>query len=263
MGNWSDVPEGFESRQDGEQTTWFDPEWSDLPERLGTLAGQPDSEGVSTGRGESWVLDSPAGAVRVRKYRRGGALGKLLPDRFSNPERFQRELHVALTLSRRGLPVPRPVAIHWNAAGEGWIAYEEIGDAVNLLERLRGGSPLARPRLRAIATAIRQLHDAGLDHVDLHVGNLLCGSDQVWIIDFDKSKLTEGPLPDAKRLANLRRLLRSVLKWPESRAGITRADRLRFLRTYMSDDARLKDTAARCSRLPLRHRIKASLRGQN
>ena len=60
------------------------------------------------------------------------------------------------------------------------------------------------------------MHDAGVDHPDLNLGNLMVrsgdGGPEAFVIDLDGARLHPGPLATAKRRAALLRLERSYLK---------------------------------------------------
>jgi hypothetical protein len=65
---------------------------------------------------------------------------------------------------------------------------------------------------------VRHMHDAGLEHRDLNLGNLLVrpGTDgagtEPFVIDLDRARLHSGPLPFRLRQGALRRLERSCVK---------------------------------------------------
>jgi len=58
------------------------------------------------------------------------------------------------------------------------------------------------------------------------------GSRDVLVIDFKKARL-QNHVGFERRLRNMVRLDRSIVKWPESRRAVTIADRLRTLREYL------------------------------
>ena len=89
--------------------------------------------------------------------------------------------------------------------------------------------------------AVRSMHDAGVDHVDLNLGNLLLAhgdddSPRCWIIDFDRARLGSRSLSFARRQRALRRLERSLVK----RFGdAPPLDRDQLYRVYAGEDAGL------------------------
>ncbi len=70
--------------------------------------------------------------------------------------------------------------------------------------------------LEQARTAIDTMHAKGLFHADLNLHNLLVTqareSFTVIVIDLDKSRLFDAPVPAAMRRANATRLLRSARK---------------------------------------------------
>ena len=79
---------------------------------------------------------------------------------------------------------------------------------------------------------VARFHRAGLDHADLNAHNLLFdGNGRGWMIDFDRGRMR---IPATHwREANLRRLLRSLLKLRGERAaGEVEADFARLRRAY-------------------------------
>jgi hypothetical protein len=78
----------------------------------------------------------------------------------------------------------------------------------------------ARPEPAALDAAVRlvrRMHDVGLLHPDLNLGNLLAapaegGRWNAWVVDLDRASLAPGPLGAAARRRSLRRLDRSYLK---------------------------------------------------
>jgi tRNA A-37 threonylcarbamoyl transferase component Bud32 len=173
-------------------------------------------------------------------------------------------------LRDRLLPTARPLAMfHRRRRGlpqEGYLLTEKIPDAEDLrrhvggLSRLPGDERQAtlRRRIEEVARLVRELHRRRLAHRDLKAANILVQSPN--LVQSPKSKVQSpkltreqnhlrpgtsdfGPLwlidlagisrhrrlPRARRLQNLARLHASFLQ----DGGLTRTDKLRFLRTYL------------------------------
>jgi 3-deoxy-D-manno-octulosonic acid kinase len=64
----------------------------------------------------------------------------------------------------------------------------------------------------AAKRAVRLMHDAGMDHPDLNLGNIVLAPDGVHVVDLDRVTFTSGPLPQGKRARALSRLARSCAK---------------------------------------------------
>jgi 3-deoxy-D-manno-octulosonic acid kinase len=219
-----------------------------LPEVLEHLQGRSSR---LRGRATSWFWQppwQPEPGLHVRQYAHGGALGRLTGTVFVGCGRMLDEFRTAIRARREGVPTSLPVALRierlYGPFVHGHLVTEAIPDSRNLLEYCcdlspgRAASAQGRVRLAAgIAEAIALMHDAGISHSDLNLKNLLVrgapAEPEVFVIDFDKAA-SVGRLTLDERMANLLRLDRSILKWPESRRTVSRSDRLRVLRAYLS-----------------------------
>jgi hypothetical protein len=112
---------------------------------------------------------------------------------------------------------------------------------------------------------VRGMHDRGLDHRDLNLGNLLvrgdgAGGHEPFVVDLDRAVLGSGELPFRRRLAALLRLERSYVKIV-TRAGAKAPgrERERWYGLYAAGDDRLAARLALWRRLAapllLAHRI--------
>jgi len=155
--------------------------------------------------------------VIVRRFRRGGA-ARWLGDRYFGfrPRPF-REFFVLLRARRRGLPVPEPVAALVDRRGLGYrgmLVMREIGDATPISALVDRGIDF--DLARDLADSLRELHDAGLDHPDLNLGNVLLQArsygSRLAFVDLDRARLQLGPLGRRARTRNLRRFRRSAAK---------------------------------------------------
>jgi 3-deoxy-D-manno-octulosonic acid kinase len=187
--------------------SWFEPRyWISREAVVGRHAGRNGAALVFEQRGRRYVL---------RHYRRGGLAARLSHDDYlwlgESRARPVRELRLLLQLHAAGLPVPRPVAARYEQSG---IAYradlitEELPDTQNLAQRLAAGE-LGLTGWQAIGRCIRRFHDHGLCHADLNAHNILLRGDaEVFLVDFDRSRLRSKP--GMWRDANLARLRRSL-----------------------------------------------------
>ncbi|MBI5504921.1 MAG: phosphotransferase [Deltaproteobacteria bacterium] len=160
--------------------------------RAGTLVG----EEAGSGRGGSLRVVLRGGkVVYVRRYLRGGAMRHLVRDLYLiRPPRPIRELMATEQARAAGCRVPIVHAVAIEETGpfyRGWIVTSAIEAARSFIDAL-GDADEARRRtlLLAAGTAIRDLHAAGVYHVDLNGHNLLVdGHDRVAVIDFDRAVL--------------------------------------------------------------------------
>ncbi|MEQ8766598.1 MAG: lipopolysaccharide kinase InaA family protein [Planctomycetota bacterium] len=196
------------------------------------------------GRGGTAAAELKGGRrIVVCPYRHGGLLRALTGECFKSSRRLESELAVSWHLEQAGLHVPRALggrALHlgpWR-----WklhLITERIPDARDfkgVLEELppRRGKGLGewRAAVREAGEQVRAVHDADVDHTDLHVKNLLLGpGGRAWVIDLDNARRGAN---GARRTAALAKLYRSGQKL---RAGQrpTRTECARFARAYYGE----------------------------
>lgn len=186
---------------------WFRPEF------WGAKA-QPVSSG---GRGGAWFIDTGAGRVVLREYRRGGLVARISEQNyvFSREQdvRSVAEFRLLNQLVNMGLPVPRPVAAWYRKVPT--FQYR----AAIIIERLDGTTPLAEliPILdpsdwQVIGRTVRRFHDAGVRHADLNCFNVLVRDGTCFLIDFDKGRIMPRQAPEKWKASNLERFARSIRK---------------------------------------------------
>jgi hypothetical protein len=140
---------------------------------------------------------SPARSVRLELCADGdGSAAPRVVKRFAgrglfaaprDAARARREHALLVELHAGGLPVPRPLSLE--RRGDGWeVAMEWIPEARTLQERLLAGDTRDLPA-RALGALLARLQAAGVDHPDLHPGNVLIDAlGGVWAIDFHKAR---------------------------------------------------------------------------
>ncbi|MBK7948686.1 MAG: hypothetical protein IPK00_08055 [Deltaproteobacteria bacterium] len=185
-------------------------------------AALADGRLVEGGRAPHRLLALPGRVerLRVRPARRGGVFGGLLGGRYLSPERAPRELALWLSLRRRGVPLPTPVAAIASRRGGLWschfAALEREGARDGRAWLAAAPSPRAlRLAALAFARALRRLHDAGVVHGDLNLRNLLIEGEgdalACLFVDLDHARARAVVSP-RDRLAELARLARSLEK---------------------------------------------------
>lgn len=262
---------GFRRLRRGPVEVWVAPRHEGIVDALGLLepdvlerhlSGRP-GEG---GRGPTARL--PLGdcgeRLLLRLVLHGGLLGRGLGTTLLGLGRPGRELTVTAELRAAGAPVPEPVLLvgvqragpFWNAA-LGTRVEEQTENARHFLERTPDAATMARAA-EAAGRAVRRLHDAGGEHADLHLGNLLLRSGpdtcECLVIDLDRADRASEVSP-ARRMAELARLYRSLVK----RGLVSRlgdAGRAHFFAAYVGDDRALGDAMLR--HLP-RERLRLNL----
>jgi len=207
--------------------------------------------GPNRGRGRApSVALGAASRVVLRRYRHGGLLAPLTRSLIWGPERAISELRVCIAAERAGAPVPQVLCVAaWPRVGPFWsalIGTEEVTGALDLEQWTRGSrSSSERVSLaRRVGVAVRRLHDAGIEHRDLQLRNILVRSvsEEVVVIDLDRAHF-HGPagVPMARRAQNLGRLVRSALKRGLWQARIGRRERAAFLSGYLEGDRKLRE----------------------
>jgi hypothetical protein len=156
---------------------------------------------------ESWVL---------KMYRRGGVFGSWNPTRYWGCRRFLEELEVAAAALEQGVSTAEVLAVVFEQAGLGsvrsWSLTRYIPGVRPLHEYFAHAEEVAV--FRAAGEAVQRMHAAGIDHPDLHIGNIVGsvgdGSARAHIIDWDRARVRRAG--SWNPYANLVRLWRSVEK---------------------------------------------------
>ncbi|HEX6558679.1 MAG TPA: lipopolysaccharide kinase InaA family protein [Longimicrobiales bacterium] len=158
--------------------------------------------------GESWV---------VRHYHRGGAVARLLHDRYlrTGGSRALRELSVSVAARARGIATPIVIAALEYPDGAFTrydIATRFISDARDLVSILFGADAVTDALLDRVVDLIQQIVQRGMMHRDLNLKNILVSTERAWVIDLDRCEL-RATRRTADALAMQRRFMRSLEKW--------------------------------------------------
>jgi len=190
-------------------------------------------------------------SIILRRYQHGGLFGRLTGMLHWGPSRALLELKVTTRAEAAGAPVPHVACLAlWPAAGPFWSALigtrEERG-ATDLLEYLRcTEDPRARREiLREVGAAVRRLHDAGVDHRDLQLRNILVveddGKRRIVVVDLDRAVYhPRGRLAPRLRARNLGRLTRSAVKMGLWRGRVGSRELAAFVGAYTAGDRKLR-----------------------
>jgi 3-deoxy-D-manno-octulosonic acid kinase len=270
----SDLPPGFRRRQAGPRVAVVSAALEAAVRELGLLEPgglerllTPGANGApGPGRARNAVVSLPGREDRLhlRPFRHGGALAGILGDRLPGLGRPLAELAANSQLAAAGAPVPRPALVIGRRRGPGmWTAAigtlheENACSAADLLSKWPEPERL-RQLAAAAGTSLRRFHDAGGRHADLHVGNLLVREDgargRVLLVDLDRARVA-SPVPARRRMAEIMRLYRSLLKRRLSHA-LAPDVIARFLDAYTAADAELR--AALLAHLP-RERLRLAI----
>ncbi len=148
------------------------------------------------GRAASCLIDIDGRAAVLRRYHRGGLVGRILSDQYfwlgKRLSRPWREWKILLRAREAGLPVPEPIAacvcrskLSYRAA----LVTAYLDDTEMLTSRLER-EPLARGFWQRLGILIRQMHEAGIRHADLTSDNILIDSHNgFYLVDFDRARI--------------------------------------------------------------------------
>ncbi|VTR97265.1 mn2+-dependent serine threonine protein kinase : Mn2+-dependent serine/threonine protein kinase OS=Singulisphaera acidiphila (strain ATCC BAA-1392 / DSM 18658 / VKM B-2454 / MOB10) GN=Sinac_2919 PE=4 SV=1: Kdo: Kdo [Gemmata massiliana] len=147
-------------------------------------------------------------------------------------------------LCERWLPTPRPLAMfHVYRGGflpaEGYLLTEKVPHAIGLTEAVKAcrDTRVLRSWGEKLARVVRTMHDRGVSHRDLKAPNVMLQNAAIdpvnatpVLIDLVGVRASLNAVPFARRAKELARLNASFLATPH----VTRTERLRFLRAYLS-----------------------------
>jgi hypothetical protein len=198
-------------------------------ETLYDYAARVNEAQALQGRAAVYVVPfGPAGIqVAVRHVMRGGLIGRIIRDRFFPPTRALRELVTSIRLRMAGVPTPEVLAIATYPGGGPFRTADVVtryvpdsADLAAVFSDSRNDSQ-RRPILDAVVTLLSRLTDAGAQHADLNLKNILITPTDTGyaasVLDVDRVHFHASGDPMVTH-ANRERLLRSLRKW-RSRPG--------------------------------------------
>ncbi|MFI5314630.1 MAG: lipopolysaccharide kinase InaA family protein [Myxococcota bacterium] len=213
---------------DGERTPRLEALMSE-PERVLESPGSLARE--SAGRKRLFRVEAggePALYVKVFSLPPGLARWRYLLRR----SKARRERAVARRIERLGIAVAPPVAVgeqrRRGLLERSFAVSRDLGarDLRAVLESLRGDGLARRALLERFAVFARKLHDTGVDQDDFSPNNFLLRDDGSFVlIDFERARVRRGSL-GGRAWTQLAKLHRRDF-------GVSRSDRLRFLRAYL------------------------------
>lgn len=210
------------------------------------------------GRGAAPTVALSDGTRMVlRRYQHGGLLAALTGPLFLGPQRPLQELRVTARAEDSGAPVPHVLClVLWPIAGPFWsamIGTREEQRADDLLRAIQTRVERGEERglvalARKVGSAIRKLHDAGVEHRDLQLRNILVAptpaaphESRIVVVDLDRAVFHPlGLVPVGRRARNLGRLARSAFKAGLWGSALDRRHLAAFSRAYTGSDRRLR-----------------------
>jgi 3-deoxy-D-manno-octulosonic acid kinase len=170
-------------------------------------------ESFAGGRGTVCIVHAEEGDWVLRHYHRGGLAARMSRDRYlwlgANATRAFREWRLLARLHEQGLPVPAPIAAHFE---RGLLSYRadimtaRLANARTLAQVLQD-SGLEETAWRNVGRTIARFHCAGVHHADLNANNIMLAQGEVYLIDFDRGRIRERGPWEQDVIARLRRSL--------------------------------------------------------
>jgi len=158
----------------------------------------------------------------------------------------------------KGIPTPVPLAMAERRSGrfleDAFLITQAIAPAAPLIELIPEGRH--EELLFRAARLLRQTHEAGLFHQDLHAGNILVGMEEkkLYLIDLHRARFTRS-VSKQRRLWNLAQFFYSLKGW------LSPEDKKAFLQQYDEEkdtfkgglEAGLREIARQEERIYRRH----------
>lgn len=237
---WGHTPPGFKRISSGKKQMGIVKESLGRSLVLDQFKKQSASEDVATdffgrSRLKYFRLDNGE-RVLIRAYRRGGWVRRLTEEvYFTWPPRPLKEAAVTEEVRRRGIPTLEILAAwvetSWGPFYRGWLVSRELEGACDLwtaLEQRLYVEDEGQALLQNVAQTLSRMHRQGIYHTDLNLKNILVrnegGGIRVYIIDFDKARLFQHPIPSHKADRTLSRLLRSARKLDPNKQFLSQRD---------------------------------------
>lgn len=192
----------------------------------------------TAGRGNALYLRKGGKEFVLRRYLRGGLVGRLIRQHYiwlgENATRGFVELRLLAKLHARGLRVPTPAAARYVRHGPLYTAEiitVRIPGIRSLSDRLTA-SEADTVFWQQLGAGIFHFHHAGVFHADLNVSNVqLDANDTLWLLDFDRGRLRP---PGPWQQSSLARFHRSLRKLRQFNPAIHYSERdwNQFLKGY-------------------------------
>tara|TARA_B100000029_G_scaffold490143_1_gene548820 strand:- start:6451 stop:7167 length:717 start_codon:yes stop_codon:yes gene_type:complete len=168
------------------------------------------------GRGKVFVVQQQDEKWVLRHYHRGGLIANVTEDIYVwtglEKTRSFREWRLLQSLYQQNLPVPRPISAQVIRNGIFYSAniITECIENSHSWASLIISKEAESAHWRTIGLTLKRFHQKGVNHVDLNAHNIIIdSSEQIYLVDFDRSGVYEDGTWKKK---NINRLLRSLKK---------------------------------------------------
>lgn len=170
-------------------------------------------EKLLSGRRTAKIIDYKGKKYILKKEVRGGLFSSILTDKFFSLSPFYREIEISSLLSSKDLTIPILLlfGIKKNFLYKVYSLTQYIDDAFSLKDIVLNKNLIEERVIRAGET-IAKMHNLGLYHFDLNLGNILFSKDKTYIIDLKNSYFYNSPLNCFLAKKNLLRVFQSYIK---------------------------------------------------
>lgn len=195
----------------------------------------------SAGRGNTVILGDGKQEFVLRRYMRGGLIGRVIKDTYfftgENQTRSLNEWRLLRKLVSMGLNVPRPAAACYHRRAMFYTAdllTIRVPGIRSLAQRLLDASG-STDFWQSLGSGICRFHNAGVFHADMNAYNVqLDENDVLWLLDFDRGRLLPAGTWKQKTLARLHRSLQKIRQL-EPGVYFKDSDWEQFLQGYFSE----------------------------
>lgn len=175
------------------------------------IVNPTDRRDIYNGRNTLWAATFRGQSVVVKQFR-SGLKSRIVYALFSS--KASRSLRNAVEISRRGIDTPAPVAsAEWRGKCHGLLKSYYICEETNTISLAEAFDRYGRETVEAFAAFVAELHEKGIRHDDLNNTNVRVarnadGTLTFSLIDLNRMKLYDGPVPLARCFRNMCRFSR-------------------------------------------------------
>jgi tRNA A-37 threonylcarbamoyl transferase component Bud32 len=177
------------------------------------------------------IIPGPKGDLFLKRYKIRGF--KEMLKYLVLPAKARKEWQMAHRAVAHGIPTPVPMAMAERRKGrflqDALLITQAISPSCPLIELIPAGGQ--KELFFQAAPLLRQAHEAGLFHQDLHAGNILVGMTEkkLYLIDLHRSRLLRSISRRRKRW-NLAQFFYSLQAW------LSPEDKMAFLQRYDEEE---------------------------
>lgn len=189
------------------------PEFADIPsdEIVDFISNPIGRLEIYSGRNKLWAAPFRGRNVVVKQFR-SDLKSRIVYALFSS--KSSRSLRNAVEISRRGIDTPAPVAsAEWRGKCHGLLKSYYICEETSTINLAEAFERYGREAVESFASFVAELHKKGIRHDDLNNTNVRVtrnadGTLTFSLIDLNRMKLYNGPVPLARCFRNMCRFSR-------------------------------------------------------